>query len=525
MAHISDKVSRTVGEYRFIPGYTREGVSKDTISVKALLTKPCHSRPQIFLNLPVMSAAMQSVTGSGLGIALAQLGGVGVIYCSQPIDEEARMVREVKRAKAGFVTELEVVGPDTSVDDVIRLIEETGYNTIPVVEGDREKYGRLLGIIEGSTLEDLPPNMPAHQAMLEFRMESREEMSARAKREASDSDLSRVIGEYVDYGIAGISLREAVEIMKGPGGQKKPQEKKYLPIVNPDGTLKAMVFMKDALASKEFPNAVVDEDKRYLAAAAFNTRDHEERIPALVDAGVDVLFLDTSDAYSHWVDKCLTFARGEFPAMPIIAGNIVSREAFEHLVKHDIDGIKVGMGSGSICITTDEKGAGRGLATAIIEVAAARDAYQMKGHPYVPIIADGGIKLGKDITMALALGADSIMMGSYFAPCEESCAPRDSRDGRTYVWYWGEGSTRAKAWRGARYNQNDFDEGVESRLIAEGPVEEKLRSTFSRVYATMEGQGAANMTELRDSRVELISDAAMAQASPHGVIVDSQQDK
>jgi IMP dehydrogenase len=532
MAAVSGEISRTLGEYMFITEHTPKGLTKDSIDLTAILTKeeyehgsvpyrdaPKNDRKGIRLNIPVMSAAMQCVTGTRMGTALAQLGGIGVVFCSQPIEDEARMVKGVKRAKAGFVSELEVVSPDQDVRHVRALIDRTGYNTIPVVEGDQRNYRKLLGIIEGPVPSDVPGDMNAKDYMRVFSQESQLEIVARilSRREINNkvermsvgSEILDVGNSYIPFAETGTSLEAANRVMRDTN-------KKYLPIVNEDGTLKYIVFMKDLQAHNDFPRAIVDADKRYIIGAAVNTHDYTERVPALVEAGADVLFIDASDGWSDWQTDCINFIKRGYPRTPVIAGNIVRGDAFDMLVGHGIDGIKVGMGSGSICITSEEKGTGRGLATALMEVAAHRDAYLWETGVYIPMIADGGVSLAKDKAMALCMGADSVMMGRYFAACDESSAPRIQVEGeQTRVEYWGEGHSRAKAWCGFRYGQNDFDEGVIHRLAPEGPVAVKLDKTFARMRATMVSEGARNIGELRNAMIELISDASRIQAGAH----------
>lgn len=506
---ITKETSRTFAEYRFIPRLTTEGLKKEKINLATTITKDTTDRKGIRLELPVISAAMQAVTGREMAIALAQQGGLGVLYRSQTIEDEARMIRSVKRARSGFASRLEVTNPNNTITDLTELIERTGYNTIPVVEGDKTNYGKLLGIIEGPIPKDIPTDEPVIKWMRKFRQEPLEELVR--KKTGQAEEIIELVNDYICYGETGITLQQANSIIM-------KNRRKYMPIVNKDGTLKYMVFRKDAQAHKDFPNATVDSNKRYLAGAAVDTHDYAERAPALAEVGADALFIDSSDGFSEYQKKCIEFIKTNFPETPVIAGNIVSGEAFDYLAELDIDGIKVGMGGGSICITQEQKGTGRGQATAVQEVARHRDKHHKQTGAYIPIISDGGLVNAKDIAMALAFGADAVMMGRYFAGCHESPPPIIERDGKRYKEYWGEGSQKAKAWSEKRYGQSDFDEGVVSYVPYTGRVADNLVQTFAKISATMISCGASNIKELQEKAMtELISEASRAEGGVHDV--------
>jgi IMP dehydrogenase len=523
MSDISDKVSRTFAEYRFLCGLTPEGLTKDSIDLSTIITKDTKRRKGIRLNRPVLSAAMQSVTGPAMAVALAQQGGLGVIYCSQPIEEEALMVKAVKRARAGFVSQLEVMNYARTVGDTATLIERSGYNTIPIVMGDKTNYGLLIGVVEGPIPDTVPRSELVTAVTRPFVKQDIEDIlikilgKNRSSRRKQAKQIITAVSNYLPYGESGMSLQEANLVMEKSG-------RKYLPIVNADGTLKFMVFLKDLQAHTEFPNAVVDGNKRYLVGAAINTHDYTERVPALAEAGVDVLLIDASDGYTSYQKKCIQFVKSGFD-IPIIAGNIITGKAFDWLAPLGIDGIKVGMGGGSICITQEQKGTGRGQATAVGEVSRHRNRYHGKKKVYIPIISDGGIVNAKDISMALAFGADAVMMGQYFAGCRESPSDLIERDGKRYKEYWGEGSFRAKAWLKKRYGQTEFEEGVVSLVPYTGRVGDKLQETFAKIYATMVSVGAWNIPEFRDARVELISDASRIEGNVHDVITTGTSKK
>jgi IMP dehydrogenase len=512
MVTILDTVSRTFKEFRFIPRLTPKGLSKDTIDFSTFMTKDAPDRRGTKLKLPVMSAAMQSVTGPEMAIALAQQGGIGVIFSSQPIDAEARMVRDVKRAKAGFVSQLEILNPESTIDDAIHLIESTGYNTIPVVDGTREKYGLLVGVLEGPVPNDAPRDGIVKDLMRPFQKQPLEAILNRTKGHTKSSDLIKTANDYIYFGETGVSLEAANRMMI-------ENRRKYLPIVNPDGTLKFLVFRKDSEANTAFPNAVVDSNKRYLVAAAINTHDYSERAVELVMEGVDVLVIDASDGFSEYQADCITHIKREFPQIPVIAGNIISGEAFDYLAKLDIDGVKVGMGGGSICITQDQKGTGRGQATAVLEVARHRDEYHKKNGIYIPLTSDGGIVYPVDMSFAFAFGANAVMMGKFFAGCRESPGDVIDHKGQKMKAYWGEGSLKAKEWSGKRYGQVDFDEGVEGMAPYTGRAADNLSLAFAKIAATMISVGARNIGELQENAVvELISDASRIEGGVHDVI-------
>ncbi len=511
MVTISDKISRTYAEYRFIPRKTPEGLSKDKIDLTAQITKDTADRQGIRLKLPVVSAAMQSVTGPEMAIALAQQGGLGVLFCSQTIEHEAMMVKAVKRARAGFVSMVEVVQRSAHTVTIRDIIEQTGYNVIPVVEGDRSDYGRFFGIIEGPIPPDVSDDTPAEQLMQHFNQETLEKIVEREKGSADARDLIDMINDYLPYGSSGISLDDANLIMN-------EHRLKYLPIVNKDNTLKFMVFKKDLQAHTDFPNSVVGPNKRYRVGASINTHDYKDRVPALVEAGVDVLFIDSSDGFTDYQDICINHIKKEFPDTPIVAGNIISGEAFDNLAALGVDGVKFGMGGGSICITQEQKGTGRGQSTAGLEISEHRDRFADKTGDHIPIISDGGLGPAKDVAMALAFGADAVMMGRYFGGCHESPPPIIEIDGKPHKEYWGEGSLRAKEWSGKRYGQNEFDEGVTSFIPYTGRVADNLNETFAKIYATMTSVGAHDIASLQKrALVELISDASRKEGGVHDV--------
>lgn len=507
-------VSRTLAEFRFIPRLTPEGMGPDRIDLSAKLTRDCHDREGITLNAPVTSAAMQSVTGPEMAKAIAQEGGMGVIFCSQEVEDEARMIKAVKRARAGFVSALEVVNPGNDIEDVRELIERTGYNTIPVVEGTKDDYGLFHGLIEGPIPDDIPGSVKAKDFMRKFRQLPLERIVENLMEDGGDArSVIQAVQEYTPYGESNLSLEEANSLLY-------EFHQKFLPIVNKDGTLKFMVFRKDMQAHLDFPNSLVDEQKRYRVGAAVNTHDFKDRVPAVVEAGADVIFIDSSDGFSEYMRNTLRFIKENFE-IPVVAGNVISDEAFMYLVEHGADAVKLGMGGGSICITQEQKGTGRGQATATFVIADARDRYCRKSGIYIPLISDGGIATAKDISVALAMGADVVMMGRYFAACHESPPDIIERDGKFYKEYWGEGSSKAKAWLKKRYGQTEFEEGVVSYVPYSGYVANNLHDIFAKIRATMTSMGAWNILHLREQSegsLEIISDASRDEGKVHDVI-------
>ncbi len=511
---LTDQVSRTLAEFRFIPRLTPEGMSPDKIDLSAKLTKDYGDKEGITLNSPVTSAAMQSVTGPEMAIALAQQGGMGVIFCSQTPEDEAKMIKSVKRARAGFVSDLEVVNPSTEMYLVAELIAKTGYNTIPVVDGTKDNYKTLRGLIEGPIPEGIPRSVIAKDFMRVFQQRPLEGIICELMSEGCDAgSVIQAVHEYIYFGESNLALDEANNLLS-------EFRQKYIPIVNKDGTLKFMVFSKDLQAHLDFPNSLLDSEKRYRVGAAINTHDFKERVPALVEAGADVIFIDSSDGYSEYMRNTIKFIKNNFE-IPVVAGNVISDEAFNYLVEHGADAVKLGMGGGSICITQEQKGTGRGQATATFVIAKARDDYLKKTGIYIPLISDGGIATGKDISVALAMGADLVMMGKYFAGCHESPTEIIEREGKLYKEYWGEGSSKAKDWLKKRYGQTEFEEGVVSHVPYAGHVENNLQDLFSKIRATMTSMGAWNIYHLREqskNSIELISESSRDEGKVHDVI-------
>lgn len=475
--------SRTLAEFRLLPGLTTAACSMERISLRTpLVNRPSGGEP-IFLNIPLVSAAMQSVSGVAMGIGLARQGGVAFIYASQPADQQAMMVSKIKHHKAGFVKPQTIL-PNLKIRELGALKEKSNFSTFPVVD----ENGTLLGLISKNDYD------PSRHAALEVR----ERMIPRS---------ALVVGIDIN------SLKQANELLI-------ESHHGVLPIVDGQNRLLYLVFRKDIYNHLDNPLEVVDRDKRLLAAAAINTRDYRERVPQLVDAEADILLVDSSDGHSEFQREAIEWTAKRYPEIPIIGGNIITGEGFLFMVEAGAQAVKVGMGGGSICITQEQKGTGRGLASAIIEVAEARDRFHKDTGRYIPIIADGGITHAKDISLALALGADSIMMGRYFARMEESPTEKVLINNRVMKPYWGEGSPRAREWRNIRYQQDKFFEGVEGYVEFAGKLEDNLGESLAKIKATLCSCGAATIGELQaNAAVELVSGLSIREGQVHDIFL------
>jgi IMP dehydrogenase len=474
MAIILDDISRTFSEYLLIPRLTRRDHMSSNVSLRVPIAKyePQNGPAPLCLNLPFVSACMQAVSGVDMAIALARRGALAFVYCSQPIDKQAEMISRVKLHKAGFVDSDSNVKPDATLADAIRIVKRTGHSTVAVTD-DGTNRGRFLGIL-------------TDKDFWEF-----------------EDDLSQPVSafmtavEHVVYGSVGVSLDEANALLRR-------HKKECLPILDEGGRLHSLVFKKDYLDHRKNPEELLDSRKRLMAGAGINTHDYTDRVPALLDAGADVLTFDSSDGYSEFQRDAALWIRKRYGNSVVIGGgNIVSGEAFDYLVEQaDVDFVKVGIGGGSICITREQKGIGRGQASALLDVLAARDAFFKKTGKYVPVCSDGGLANDTQIILALAMGSDFVMMGRYFAMTFESPTPRVSIGGRIYKPYWGEGSNRARNWQ--RYNQLGewkFEEGVDAYVPVVSSVNDVLEVTISKLRSTMCNIGALSLSEFAEKAI------------------------
>lgn len=492
MAYYFSETSHTFNEYLLVPGYSSAECIPANVSLKTPLVKfNAGSEPEISMNIPLTSAIMQSVSGDRLAVALAREGGVSFIYGSQSIEQEAAMVAKAKAYKAGFVVSDSNITPDRTLADVIALKERNGHSTIAVTE-DGTENGKLLGIVTGRDyrVSRMNPDTPVREFMTPF--------------------------EKLIIGKEDTTLKQANDIIWD-------HKLNSLPIVDGDGNLKYFVFRKDYDAHKENPNELLDAHKRYVVGAGINTRDYEERIPALLEAGADVLCIDSSEGFSEWQARTLRFVREKYgDTVKIGAGNVVDRDGFMFLAEAGADFVKVGIGGGSICITRETKGIGRGQATALIEVCAARDEYFKQTGVYVPVCSDGGIVHDHHMTLALAMGADFLMLGRYFARFDESPTNRVTINGNYYKEYWGEGSNRARNWQ--RYDLGgdkklSFEEGVDSYVPYAGTLKDNVNLSLSKVRSTMCNCGALTIPELqKKAKLTLVSATSIVEGGAHDVI-------
>ena len=492
MAIFINEPAHTFNEYLLIPGYSSAECIPANVSLKTPLVRYRRGEESaITMNIPMVSAIMQSVSGDKLAIALATEGGVSFIYGSQSIGDEAAMVARAKNHKAGFVTSDSNISPDATMADVVALKERTGHSTVAVTE-DGTAEGKLLGIVTGR----------------DYRV-SRMDPATKVREFMTPFDKLIVAKE-------GTTLKEANDIIWD-------HKLNSLPIINDEQKLCYFVFRKDYDTHKQNPNELLDAHKRYVVGAGINTRDYAERVPALLEAGADVLCIDSSEGFSEWQKRTIAWIRENYgESVRVGAGNVVDAEGFRFLADCGADFVKVGIGGGSICITRETKGIGRGQATALIEVCRARDEYFAETGIYVPVCSDGGIVYDHHITLALAMGADFVMLGRYFARFDESPTNKISIGGNYFKEYWGEGSARARNWQ--RYDLGgdkklSFEEGVDSYVPYAGSLKDNVALSLSKVKSTMCNCGALTIKELQEkAKITLVSATSIVEGGAHDVI-------
>ena len=493
MAYYYSEPSHTFNEYLLVPGYSSSECIPSNVSLKTPLVRfKKGEEPVLSLNIPMVSAIMQSVSGDRLAVALAQEGGVSFIYGAQTIEEEAAMVAKVKNFKAGFVRSASNLRPDQTLADVLELKEQNGFSTIAITE-DGSPEGKLVGIV---TSRDY-----------------------RVSRMNPDEKISTFMTplEKLITAPEGTTLKEANDIIWD-------HKLNSLPIIRKDGTLCYFVFRKDYDQHKKNPMELLDSQKRYVVGAGINTRDYAERIPALVEAGADVLCIDSSEGYSEWQQRTIAWVREKYgDSVKIGAGNVVDGEGFRFLAECGADFVKVGIGGGSICITRETKGIGRGQATALIDVCKARDEYFEETGIYVPVCSDGGIVHDHHMTLALAMGADFMMLGRYFARFDESPTAKINVNGTLMKEYWGEGSNRARNWQ--RYDLGgskklSFEEGVDSYVPYAGKLSDNVQLSLAKVRSTMCNCGALTIPELQQkAKLTLVSSVSIVEGGAHDVVL------
>ena len=493
MAFYYNEPSHTFSEYLLVPGYSGAEHQPQNVSLKTPLVKfRKGEEPAISLNIPLVSAIMQSVSNDTMAIALAKEGGVSFIYGSQSIESQAEMVRKVKAYKAGFVISDSNLVPENTLQEVLDLKAKTGHSTMAVT-ADGTPHGKLLGIV---TERD-------------YRVSR---MSMDTKVETFMTPLEKLVTAP-----AGTTLKEANDVIWD-------YKLNSLPIVDSEGNLDSLVFRKDYESKKTNVNELLDAEKRYVVGAGINTRDYAERVPALIEAGADVLCIDSSEGFSEWQKLTIEWIRENYgDTVKVGAGNVVDAEGFRFLAECGADFIKVGIGGGSICITRETKGIGRGQATATIEVAKARDEYYKETGIYVPICSDGGIVHDYHMTLALAMGSDFIMLGRYFSRFEESPTNKVSINGQYMKEYWGEGSARARNWQ--RYDLGGdaklkFEEGVDSYVPYAGNLKDGVALSLMKVKSTMCNCGALSIPELQEkAKITLVSSVSIVEGGAHDVVL------
>ena len=494
MAYYFSEPSRTFGEYLLVPGYSSSANVPNAVSLRTPLVKFRKGQEEcpLEMNIPMVSAIMQSVSGEKLAIALAKQGGVSFIYGSQTIEQEADMVRRVKAYKKGFVTSDSNLPPEATLADVLDLKARTGHSTVAIT-ADGTAHGKLLGIVA-----------------------SRDYRLSRMATDLKVTEFMTPLDKLVTAP-ATTSLHDCNDIIWD-------NKINSLPLIDEEGNLQYMVFRKDYDSHKENVNELLDANKSYVVGAGINTRDYAERVPALVDAGVDVLCIDSSEGFSEWQSRTISWIRERYgDKVKVGAGNVVDRDGFLFLAKAGADFVKIGIGGGSICITRETKGIGRGQATAVIEVAKARDEYYKETGIYVPICSDGGIVHDYHITLALAMGADFVMLGRYFARFDESPTNKLRVGGNYVKEYWGEGSNRARNWQ--RYDLGGAQklglaEGVDSYVPYAGPLADGVQTTLYKVKSTMCNCGALTIPELQEkARLTVVSSTSIVEGGSHDVIL------
>jgi IMP dehydrogenase len=493
MAHYFEEPSHTFNEYLLVPGYSSAQCIPDNVNLKTPLVKfQRGEEPAITMNIPMTSAIMQSVSGEKMAIALATEGGISFIYGSQSIEDEAAMIARVKAYKAGFVPSDSNVSPDATLQDILDLKEETGHSTVAVTS-DGTANGQFVGIVTSRDyrISRMDPSTPVHEFM-------------------TPKDIVISAPE-------GTTLKEANNIIWA-------HKLNTLPIINKDGSLAYFVFRKDYSVHKSNPLELLDSQKRYTVGAGINTRDYATRVPALLKAGADVLCIDSSEGYSEWQKLTIDWIRKNYgDQVKVGAGNVVDRDGFRFLAEAGADFIKIGIGGGSICITREQKGIGRGQASAVIEVAKARDEYYRETGVYIPICSDGGIVYDHHVTLALAMGADFVMLGRYFSRFDESPTRIVRINGNYMKEYWGEGSSRARNWQ--RYDMGgakklSFEEGVDSYVPYAGSLHDNVGATLSKVRSTMCNCGALSISEFqKKAKLTLVSATSITEGGAHDVML------
>ena len=493
MAKIFEQESRTFSEYLLVPNLTTEDNTPDKVNLSAPVAKykKGQEESRLKINIPMVSAVMQSVSDDGLAIALARCGGLSFIFQSQSIESQCDMIRKVKKYKAGIVESDSNLSPDDTLERVLELHQKSGHGTAAVTEDGTSK-GKLLGLV---TTRD-------------YRV-SRMSLDTKVKEFMTPIDKLVTAPE-------GTSLKEANDIIWD-------NKINQLPIVDNQGRLVGLVFRKDYDFHKANPNELLDSEKKLIVGAGINTRDYAERVPALIEAGADVLCLDSSDGFSVWQERALKWCKENYPDAIVGAGNVVDAEGFRFLADCGADFIKIGIGGGSICITREQKGIGCGQASAVLAVAEERDKYFKETGVYIPLCSDGGIVHDYHMALALAMGADFLMLGRYFARFDESPTRKLLVNGSYVKEYWGEGSNRARNWQryddGGKGGKMAFEEGVDSYVPYAGSLKDGVETSLAKVKATMCSCGSSSIEEFQNkARLVVVSSTSIVEGGAHDVI-------
>jgi len=496
MADYFEEPSRTFSEYLLVPGYSSKECTTENVNLTAPVAKYRKGETSpLSMRIPLASAIMQSVSDDKMAVALAKEGGISYIFASQTIESQAAMIKKVKGHKAGFVKSDSNLRPDHTLADVLRLKEKSGHSTMAVTD-DGTSDGKILGLV---TSRDY-----------------------RVSRMSQDEKVSGFMTpfESLIYAREGATLSEANDMLWD-------HKLNALPVIDENQRLTHFVFRKDYDAHKANPNELLDSQKRYVVGAGVNTRDYEDRIPALINEGADILCIDSSEGFSEWQKHTIDFVRNKYgDEVKIGAGNVVDAEGFLYLAELGADFIKVGIGGGSICITREQKGIGRGQASAVIEVAEVRNRYFKETGVYIPICSDGGIVYDYHMTLALAMGADFLMLGRYFARFDESPTNKLTINGNYVKEYWGEGSNRARNWQ--RYDASGdskltFEEGVDSYVPYAGGLKDNVTLTLNKMKSTMCNCGVLSIPDLqRSAKLTLVSATSIVEGGTHDVILKEQ---
>ncbi len=482
MSFIDEKVAQegvTFDDVLLIPAYSE--VTPNMVKLGTRFSR------NINLNIPLVSAAMDTVTEVDMAIAIARQGGIGVIHKNMSIDRQAQMVRKVKRAESGMIYDPITISRTETVGDALRLMEENHIGGIPVVDDE----GRLVGIVTNRDLRfQTDMSLPIEQVMTHENLVT-----------TTNPNLSEA---------SEILLRHKIE---------------KLPVVDKDNKLVGLITYRDITKIQDYPNACKDAKGRLRVAAGVGvTSDTLDRVKALVDAGVDAVVIDTAHGHSANVTNTLKAVKEAFPQIDVLVGNIATAEAAEYLINAGADGIKVGIGPGSICTTRIVAGVG------VPQLSAIFDAAKVAHKHGIPVIADGGLRYSGDIVKALAAGGDSVMMGSMLAGVEESPGETIIYNGRKFKAYRGMGSIEAmEAGSKDRYFQSEktdsskfVPEGIVARVPYKGTLSETVYQLIGGLRSGMGYCGAPDIDRLHDAKFVRITSAGVAENHPHDVTITKE---